>query len=289
MRADGAGGTLELIDPATDVARLGKYYAWRGSREFGGSPGTSGSDPVGVVVNEVLTNTDGLPGQADSIELLNTTASSIDISGWYLSDAAGDLRKFEIPAGTILGPGEYVVFAEELFNPNPGNPGENDFALSGIDGDDVWLVIPDGNGGVHSFVDDVHFGAAADGEAFGRVPNGAGRLVPLGRVTLGGPNGLPRVGPLVISEVNYQPGAPSPEALAINPNLSVDDLEFIELHNPTRADVELVDWRIRGGVDMEFEPGTRIGAGATLIILPFNPANPENAARLDAFRAVWLG
>ena len=286
-RADGAGATLELIDPATDVTRLGKYYSWRGSTDFGGSPGAVGSEPIGVVVNEVLTNTDGLPNQSDAIELLNTTTAPIDLSGWFLSDSAGNLKKFQIPDDTVLGSGEYLVFDESQFNPNPANPGENDFALSGVNGDDVWLVVPGENGGVLSIVDDVHFGAAANGEALGRVPNGTGRLAPLGRVTLGATNAAPRVGPLVVSEVHYQPAAPSPEALAIDPSLSVDDLEFVELHNPTQDDVDLTEWRLRGGIDLEFDSGTTLSPGGTLVVLSFNPANPANAARLDAFRTQY--
>ena len=38
---------------------------------------------------------------------------------------------------------------------------------------------------------------------------------------------------------------------------------------------------------MEFDPGVSVGAGATMIILSFNPDNPANAARLDAFRAQY--
>ena len=65
----------------------------------------------------------------------------------------------------------------------------NHFGLSGARGDDVWLVVPDGNGGIAMFVDDVHFGASLNDESFGRLPmlvsHGADRLVPLGRNSLG--------------------------------------------------------------------------------------------------------
>ena len=284
-RADGAGGTLELIDVATSLERQSKHYSWHGSTDFGGSPGRPGSSPLGVVINEVVANTDEVPGQSDSIELLNTTTRPIDMSGWYLSDAARDLQKYVIPAGTLLGPGEYLVFDENHFNPQPDDPDENSFALSGVDGDDVWLVVPDQRGGVQSFVDDVHFGALAVGEAWGRLSHAHGQLAPLGRVTLGTANSLPRVGPLVISEVHFQPGEPTLEAHAIDPNLGADDLEYLEIHNPTRSTVDLTNWRIRGGVDFDFEPGTSIGAGDTLLLLPFNPDNTQNAARLVAFRA----
>ena len=99
--ADGAGATLVMIDPAgTPGNQSSKYYRWRGSTQFGGSPGGASAEPIGVVINEVLAHTDPPVIQSDSIELYNTTATPIDIGGWLLSDSGGNLRKFEIPAGT---------------------------------------------------------------------------------------------------------------------------------------------------------------------------------------------
>ncbi len=279
--ADGVGGTLEFV--GTAGASYSKYSSWRGSTDFGGSPGAAGSAPVGIVINEVLTNTT-LP-LVDSIELLNTTSSPMDIGGWYLSDAAGDLQKFQIPVGTMLAAGAYIVFDETHFNPTPDTPGPNDFALDGNEGDDVYLVIPAAGGNISQIADDVHFGAAASGESFGRVPNGTGRLAPMSRTTLGGENGPARVGPLLISELNYNPGTPSPAAMAEDENITTDDLEFIEIHNPTSVPADMTDWRIRGGVDFDFDDATFIGARETVLIIPFNPDNSDNASRLAAFRA----
>ncbi len=290
-RADGNGGTLELIQPGETPAReFGKHYRWRGSTEFGGSPGTDGTGPIGVVVNEVLAHTDPPPvesdvPQSDAIELFNTTDRAIDMGGWFLSDSARSFFKFEIPVGTVLGPDQYLVFDERWFNPNPSTPGPNDFALSGAQGDDVWLVIPDGSGGVASFVDDVHFPATLNGETLGRVSDGTGRLAPLSRNALGCTNRHPRVGPVVISEINFNPGEPIAAALAVDPNLVEDDLEFIEIHNPTSLTVDFTNWRLRGGVDFDFATGTDLLAHGTLILISFNPTNPANANRLNAFRA----
>jgi hypothetical protein len=79
------------------------------------------------------------------------------------------------------------------------------------------------------------------------------------------------------------------------------DLEFIGLYNPTVSDINLAswkdnphisgqyfaDWRLRGGVDMEFDEGVTIAAGGTLVVLSFDPDKPENAARVAAFRAYY--
>ena len=283
--ADGIGATLEVVDAQTTPStEYDTFWRWRGSTELGGSPGSAPAEPIGVVVNEVLAHTDPPIVQTDSIELLNTTDAAIDIGGWYLSDARGNLLKFEIPAGTMLGAGEYIVFDEDDFNPSMGvDPGH--FALSGAAGDDVYVVITDENGEVVSFVDEVHFGASANGESIGRVPGYDHGLAPLRSLTLGATNGEPRVGPLLISELHYAPGDPSAAALAADPTVTADQLEFIEVHNPTNEAVELTDWRLRGGVDFNFDDGMTIAAGETLVILSFNPDAAENVARRNAFRA----
>jgi hypothetical protein len=283
IRADGSGGSLVLIDENTTPSdQFSKPYRWRGSTEFGGSPGQESTPTIGVIVNEVLANTDPPATRSDSVELVNVTNEALDISGWFLSDASSSLRKYRIPDGTVLGPGELIVFDEGDFNPTPLTPGPNDFALSGTAGDDVWLVIPDNAGGVASFVDDVHFGASAQGESFGRLPSGD--MARQSRPTIGCSNSEPRTGPIVLSELQYNPGQPSPAALAIWPGLDASDLEYLEIHNPTAADVTLDDWRIRGGVDMNFDAGFVVPAGETLLILAFNPHEPDNAQRLAAFR-----
>jgi len=285
-RADGSGATLELIDPAgTPATEFGKHYRWRGSTDFGGSPAVAGVHPIPVVINEVLAHTDLSVVESDLIELLNSSSDSIDISSWWLSDSDANLLKFQIPGGTILDPGDYIVFDENDFNPTPLSPGPNDFELSGVQGDDVYLVISDGSGGIQAFVDDVHFGAASNGESFGRAPNGSGRLQPMRTRTLGSANAAPRVGPLVISEVNYHPLAPSAAMLAIEPSLIENDLEFIEILNPASQAVDLTNWRIRGDVDLDFVFGTMIGPGRTLVVVSFDPNNASNANRLAAFRA----
>ena len=66
-----------------------------------------------VVVNEVLTKT-ALP-TLDQIELHNTTASAIEVTDWYLSDASSNYRKFRLPATTIPA-GGYAIWDENDFN-----------------------------------------------------------------------------------------------------------------------------------------------------------------------------
>ena len=283
QRADGIGGTLELIAPElTPSDQLGKPYRWQGSTDFAGSPGTDGSDNPGVVISEVLAHTDTPGGPSDSIELHNPTAAAVNIGGWYLSDSGANPHKFQIPAETILEPGEYIVFDESDFNPTPNDPGMNDFALSGARGDDVWLTI--GNeGSITRFVDDVHFGGSLDGVSFVRSPTEIG-VVPSARTTLGCSNRDPRLPTLVISELNYNPGEPSEDALAVDDGLVEDDLEFVEIHNPTLNTVNLTNWRLRGGVNLDFDADTFLAPNETVVAISFNPESEANADRVAAFR-----
>ena len=83
--------------------------AWRPSNLTAGGPGAAdpGINPGTVVINEVMANATGPVG--DWVELYNTTSSAIDVSGWFVSDSAGDLRKHVIPGGTVVEGGGYAL------------------------------------------------------------------------------------------------------------------------------------------------------------------------------------
>ena len=297
---DGHGATLELIDPDnTPGNELDEFFHWRGSTEFGGSPGVRGAGPIGVIVNEILTHTDAPITLPDSIELFNSTAEPIDVSGWFLSDSFNSPLRFLIPNGTIIEPKDYVVFDETHFNPTPENPGPNDFGLSGAHGDEVILTIPDPQGEkIAAFVDAVNFGAAANGESFGRLPNGTGNLGPLSHNSFGCDNTAARVGPVVITEINYNPADPIPAAVALFPDLSKSRVEYIEIHNPTSEPVDLTNWRIRGDVAFDFVADEMLAPGETVLVLRLDPSNPtqEEAFRVNyglppgqRFMGPWSG
>ena len=277
--ADGVGASLELVDPATtSLEQIDKYYSWRSSSEIGGSPGRAGNGPFGVIINEVLARTE--PAISDAIELHNTTSAPIDIGGWFLSDSSNDLLKYEIPAGTVLAAGGYAVFDEQDFNPTPLSPSPRDFALNGAEGDDVWLVIPREFGGVATIVDDVHFRSTFNGTTFGVTEHSNGRLVPLTRNTVGCRNGQPLVDDVVFRTIHYLPGAPTAAALAIEPNLDGNDLEYLVVSGRSQS---LLGWRIRGGVDFDF-PDSSSTVPMTWIV-SFDPESPANLSKLAAFRA----
>jgi hypothetical protein len=283
---DGNGMSLEIVDLNADDSSWRDATNWRASAVSGGTPGASSATllpETSIVINEVLSHTDS--PDVDSIELYNRGTQPIDVSGWYLSDSSSEYRKFRFPTGSVVAPGEYLVLDESDFNAGQGgNP--LDFALDGAHGDQVWLWSATPDGMLDQVIDYVEFGAAAHGESWGKVPNGSySGFGPLRQATLGKVNTHARTGTLVISELQYDAGAPSAAALAIDPNITATDLEFVEIYNSASTPRSLADWRIRGGVEYDFVSGRVLGGGQTLLVVPFALTGAQGATRLAAFRA----
>lgn len=270
---DGHGSSLVLSDSASD---LGKAETWCGSRRYNGNPGEADTCATqDIVINELLTHTD--PPQEDAVELYNTTAVSIDISGWYLSDDAAEPAKYIFPQGSIISAGGYLVVYQYQIE-----QGASAFAFSTVEGDEACLFSPLASAAGLRLVDMVAFGPTQNGVSIGRYPNGTGTVTTLETVTLGttdppdidafrtgtgAQNSEPKVGPVVINEIMYHPldqGSPATENTAN---------EYIELYNSTDYDVALYDpdypentWRMRGAVDFDFPAGVTIPAGGYLVV-----------------------
>jgi len=70
---------------------------------------------------------------------------------------------------------------------------------------------------------------------------------------------------LAISEIHYAPQAPSEAELLAGYTSS--DFEFIELKNTGSGTLDLSNVRFTKGVDLDFPPGTNLGAGETVLIV----------------------
>ncbi|MBN2593452.1 MAG: lamin tail domain-containing protein, partial [Sedimentisphaerales bacterium] len=62
----------------------------------------------GVVINEIHYDPDVKTELVEFIELYNTTAANIDLSGWYFTNAIS----YQFPAGSILPVSEYIVVVQ---------------------------------------------------------------------------------------------------------------------------------------------------------------------------------
>ena len=236
---------------------------WRASAVIGGSPGAD-DPPLNiprVLVNEALTHTD-LP-ELDSVELYNPNPTNVDIGNWYLTDQRTVPQKFRIPAPTIIPANGYKVFTENDWNPDPLST--NNFRLNSH-GEEIYLYSADTNGNLTGYSDGFAFGAAQNGVSFGRYIISTGEAqYPAQLVnTLGESNAGPRVGPLVINEINYHPPAGGDE--------------FIELKSITNGVLLLYNpaypsntWRLNG-VGFDFPTNTQVAPNGLLLLVGSDPA-----------------
>ncbi|MCP5525416.1 MAG: lamin tail domain-containing protein [Verrucomicrobiales bacterium] len=279
---DGHGFPLVAVDLLAPAAEWSLPEQWQAGGPYLGSPGAPATPLPGlpdVRINEVLAHTD--PPEVDSIELLNASGAPADLSGWWLTDDFGTPDKFGIPAGTVLPPGGFVVFTEADFGSGPRG-----FALSST-GDEVCLFSADASGQPTGFVRRFAFGASANGVSLGRQRSSQGEetLAAEWSPSLGEPNWGPRIGPVVISEVMYQP------APVFGSENNARD-EYVELCNITTASQSLYDpahpantWHLRGGVDFDMPTRVVLPPGGRLLIVGFDPnLRPVD---LNAFRAVY--
>ncbi len=226
-----------------------------------------------VVINELLTHTD-LP-EIDGIELHNRTNQPIDTAGWYISDSAANLFRFQIgDNNSVVYPEDYQTYFED----------ELGFGFRGQAPDNAFLVEPDSTGRPVRFVDSVTYNATQNGVTLGRWSNGEGELFPMAENSLEDANSGPLISPVIISEVQYHPESPVPGSV-----LSEDDLEFIEIYNRTGAPIDIGLWRLNDYAANEmalytFPENTVLPAGSTLIVLGFNPAN---VAKRNEFVATY--
>jgi hypothetical protein len=218
-----------------------------------------------VVINEILAHSHA---QApDWIELYNTNGHAVNIGGWFLSDDEQDLKKYEIPDTTIVGPFGYIVFYEDLHFGNPAAPGAH--TPFGLSENGETLYLNSGSyGELTGYSDTEKFGPSETAVAFGRYQKSTGsyNFVAMSENTPGGENAYPKVGPVIINEIMYNPPV-------------TGDAEYIELLNTSDTSVVLYDlvtaepWRFTDdpenpGIEFFFptDPPVTLEAGECLLL-----------------------
>lgn len=269
---DGEGFSLTIVNPANpDLSQWDSKTGWRPSVYLGGSPGwddTGDNSTQGeVVINELLTHAHA--EAPDWIELYNTTSTPVDIGGWFLSDSEADPMKYEIAAETTIDPYGYIVFFEDLHFGNPTDPGCHlPFALS-ENGETLYLNSGR-NGLLTEYSDEETFGASETGVAFGRYRKSTDtyNFVAMSINTPGSANAYPKVGPIVISEIMYNPASGN------------QDEEYLELLNISDSYVILaeyddeylveVPWRLTddsNGINFDFPLDTMLAPDERLLVV----------------------
>jgi len=179
--------------------------------------------------------------------------------------------KYEIADGTKIVKNDYIVFYEDSNFANPNDPGYTvPFALS-ENGERACLssrLAP--NGMLTGYRDIENFGASLTNVSFGRYyksSTGNFNFVAMDSNTPKMPNTDPRVGPIVINEIMY------------NPPTGNQMTEYIELYNITANPVTLyrsdkyTSWEFTDGVDYTFssEPRITIFGNHYLLVVKDDP------------------
>ncbi len=107
---------------------------------------------------------------SDWLEIYNPSSTTVDLGGLYLTDKSDDLDKWEIPAGTSIEPGDFlVVFASDKDTVAPNGELHTNFKIS-ADGEYLGLIAADGHTVIDAYspefppqVEDVSYGLTMAG------------------------------------------------------------------------------------------------------------------------------
>ncbi len=218
---------------------------------------------IGPLISEFMAKNDTVRQDdygvySDWIELHNPTVDPVDLDGWHLTDDATDLDKWTFPAVTLQ-PNDYLlVFASNRDTTGPGGYLHTNFRLS-MNGEYLALVQADGATVAHDFApeyprqsSDISYGLWGEREAYFRqpTPGAANQMIPLVHISEF----------MARNEITLQDG---------DSNYS----DWIEIHNPTTAQVVLDGWHLTDDYDAltrwEFpdtNPDTVIPAGGYLVV-----------------------
>lgn len=228
-----------------------------------------------VVINEILSHSDA--PYEDAVELYNPGSQSVCLEDWFLTDDLDEPRKYRIAEGTRIGPGEYLVFFAQQFNSKPG--GEGSFGLS-EHGEEIYLIAASKNGEFGGYRDGGSFSASPVNQTLGRYEASDGVVfIPMERPTFGqenpgsveqfrqnsgGANAPPLVGPIVISEILFEPAGDRSEYLILS-NISDRD---VALYYPGNW---AIAWQFTDGIRYQFPENTVIAPGQSVYVVEMDP------------------
>lgn len=244
--AAGLGPSLQLVDPAQGSWRVGNWAATATNATNRATPGRLNSVAQTLVpfppvwLNEVQPNnvTGPLDAAGDRdpwIELYNAGTNVVDLTGYALTDRYDELSRWRFPAGTTLGPRQFLLIWADG-EPGESRPGEPhaSFRLAPSTGS-VALTRSQGSPPTSAVMDYLEYELLSAGRSLGSYPDGdPRRRRQFVAITPGAPND-PALPTLSVRLNEFM--ASNTRTLTNNVGGAYDD--WFELYNaaPTSADL----------------------------------------------------
>ncbi len=186
-----------------------------------------------VVINEFMASNDATVADQDGefddwIELFNTTNTAIDLTGYFLSDNAENLDKYDVPDGTMIPANGYLIIWADEDGMQDGL--HANFKLS-AGGEELFLLNSD-----TVIIDEITFGEQQTDISYARTPNGTGEFA-FKTATFGTNNDG---GTTSLEDVAF-----STAALAIYPNPASDNF-VLELADKTIQELTIEIFDVYG-------------------------------------------
>jgi hypothetical protein len=207
----------------------------------GPEPGVC-TERVPVRLSEAYLRVNG--GEDRWIELENRGTGAVNLGGYYLTNEAANLTKFQIPSASIPGQGFLTYTEAQLgFSLQVAPPGE--------DGDRLFIALVEPGGRV---VDAFNFEPEFEGYSEARVDGDDRAFSPAADPTRGAANQVSVTTDIVINEVMYHP-------------IDNDDRkEYVELYNRGPVALDLTGYAMSDGINFAIPDGTVIASGDYLVI-----------------------
>ena len=178
-----------------------------------------------VVLNEFQVE----PSASQWVELYNTSASSVDISGWIIDDNGSPSTKYTIAQNTILPPNNCLTFTSGNFNFNTASS-DSAQLISGSTVIDTYSYSK----------------SAGNGVSFGRVPDGTGNWISMspssGSLNATGDPCIPPVTPTP-TPTNTSAPTPAPSATSVPTatfTLTVTPTRYVSSTPTTKISEEII-------------------------------------------------
>jgi hypothetical protein len=205
------------------------------------------------------------------LEIYNDQDAEQDLSGFSLTDDASQLRKFEFPPETKIGPHGFLVVEESQVVPAG-------IRFSSTSDKTLFLALSRPLSGRAppedvQVVDACRFQLAASPSTAGmsliRHPDGKNFWGIARTPTRGGPNRLDVVKDVIVNEIMYHPFHPAKNDFVPGTDgfeKPEDQGEYVEIFNRGAEPVSMGGWAFTKGFQFTFPPGSAISAGQYLVV-----------------------